>query len=59
MLKCWTTVRFVALSGIALATVGCGSLTGWWSNFWPALATTTAIEFLTDNNAIFDLFTDN
>lgn len=56
MTKFWKTFRYFALGGVPLFFWGCGS--GWWQNFLQAAVTTTALEFLTDNNGIFDLFND-
>lgn len=57
MLKFWKTFRYVALGGVALQFWGCGS--GWWKQLLIDGVTFAGLEFLTDNNGIFDLFTDN
>ena len=56
MLKFWKTFRYFALGGVALQFWGCGS--GWWQNFLVDGLVHTGLEFLTDNDGVFDLFQD-
>lgn len=56
MLKFWKTFRYFALGGAALQFWGCGS--GWWQDFLYDAVTYVGIQFLSDNDGIFDLIAD-
>ncbi len=58
MLKFWKKFRYFALGAVVLQFGGCG-VSGIFSGLLENLVSFTALEFLTDNNGIFDLFTDS
>ncbi len=58
MLKFWKTFRYVAVGGIVLQFGGCPVLNGLFTNIVNNGITWAALEFLGDNNGIFDLFVD-
>lgn len=57
MLKFWNKFRYFALGAVVLQFGGCG-INGLWSNLLENAVSFTALEFLTDNDSIFDLFAD-
>lgn len=57
MLKLWKQFRYVALGVVALQFGGCG-FGGIFSGLLENAVSYTALEFLTDNDGIFDLFAD-
>ncbi len=57
MLKFWKQFRYVALGAIALQFGGCG-FGQFFQNILQDAVSYTALEFLTDNDGIFDLFAD-
>lgn len=59
MLKCWKNFRYVVLGAVALQFGGCGGLGGIWQDLLTSSVSFTILEFVTDNNGVFDLFTDN
>ncbi len=59
MLKFWKKFRYVALGGIVLQFGGCPILGGLFGNLVENGVSFLALEFLTDNNGIFDLFADS
>ena len=59
MLKFWKMFRYVALGGIVLQFGGCPIIGGLFNNLVQNGVSFLALEFLTDNNGIFDLFTDS
>lgn len=54
MLKSWKKFRYLALGAVALQFGGCGLF----DNLLQNAVSFTALEFLTDNDGIFDLFSD-
>ncbi len=56
MRKYWKMFRFVALGGVVLQ--GCPIAQGLITNIVNNGLTWAALEFLADNNGIFDLFAD-
>lgn len=54
MLKSWKKFRYLALGAVALQFGGCGLF----GNLLQNSVSFTALEFLTDNDGIFDLFAD-
>ncbi len=58
MLKFWKKFRYVAMGGIVLQFGGCPILGGLFSNLLENGVSFAALEFLTDNDNIFDLFND-
>ncbi|MCG3136393.1 MAG: hypothetical protein HJJLKODD_00225 [Phycisphaerae bacterium] len=60
MLKFWKKARYVVLGATVMGWWGCGGDGGgWWTNWLTSVPTYLIGEFLTDNNGVFDLFTDN
>ncbi len=59
MLKFWKKFRYVALGGIVLQFGGCPIVGGLFGNLLENGISWAALEFLADNNGIFDLFTDS
>ncbi len=59
MLKFWKMFRYVAMGGIVLQFGGCPVLNGLFSNLLNNGVSFLALEFLTDNAGIFDLFQDS
>ena len=57
MLKSWKKFAFIALGGMAVPQ--CFNFGGIWQDLLSSSVSFTILEFLTDNNGIFDLFTDN
>ena len=57
MLKFWKQFRYVALGAVALQFGGCG-FEGVFQNVLGNAVSYTVLEFLTDNDGIFDLFND-
>lgn len=57
MLSFWKKFRYFVLGGVALQFAGCGG--GFFGRLLEDGVSYVALEFLTDNNGIFDLFTDN
>lgn len=57
MLKFWNKFRYFALGAVVLQFGGCG-INGLWSGLLENAISFTALEFLTDNDGIFDLFAD-
>ena len=55
MLKSWKKFRYLALGAVALQFGGCGLF----RNLLENSVSFVALEFLTDNNGIFDLFSDS
>ncbi len=55
MLRFWKKFRYVALGGVVLQFGGCPLV----SNLLENGVSFLALEFLTDNNGIFDLFADS
>jgi hypothetical protein len=58
MLKFWKKFRYFALGAVVLQFGGCG-INGLFSGLLENAVSYAALEFLTDNNGIFDLFTDS
>jgi hypothetical protein len=58
MLKFWKKFRYFALGAVVLQFGGC-SVNALFSSLLENAVSFTALEFLTDNNGIFDLFTDS
>ena len=58
MLKFWKKFRYFALGAVVLQFGGCG-LDNLFPNLMANAVSYTLLEFLTDNNGIFDLFTDS
>ena len=54
MLKSWKKFRYLALGAVALQFGGCGLF----ENLMQNAVSFTALEFLIDNDAVFDLFND-
>ena len=57
MLKFWKSFRYVALGG-GILLQGCPIFQGFAQNIVNNGLTWAALEFLADNNGIFDLFQD-
>ncbi len=57
MLKFWKKFRYFALGAVVLQFGGCG-VGNLFSNLLADAVSFTALEFLTDNDGIFDLFAD-
>ena len=57
MLNFWKKFRYFALGGMALQFWGCGweSL---WNGLWADGVTYGILEYLLDNDGVFDLFAD-
>ncbi len=62
MLKVWKKFRYLALGAVVLQFGGCGFGGGGFGGLFGGLlenaVSYTALEFLTDNDGIFDLFSD-
>ena len=58
MLKSWKKFAFLALGGL-LVPACIGGAGGIWQNLLSNSVSFGILEFLTDNNGVFDLFTDN
>ncbi len=58
MRKYWKMFRFVALGGVVLQFGGCPIFQGFAQNILNNGVTWAALEFLADNNGVFDLFAD-
>ncbi len=56
MLKFWKKFSYLALGGVVLQLGGCFG--GIFSSLLENAVSFTALEFLTDNDGIFDLFAD-
>lgn len=60
MLKCWKNFRYVVLGAVVLQFGGCGGgFGGIWQDLLTSSVSYTILEFVSDNNGVFDLFTDN
>ena len=57
MLKFWKKFRYFAMGAVVLQFGGCG-INGLFSSLLENAVSFTALEFLTDNPGIFDLFPD-
>ena len=57
MLKFWKKFRYFAMGAVALQFFGCG-IGQFFSNLLGDAVSYTALEFLLDNDSIFDLFAD-
>jgi hypothetical protein len=58
MLKFWKKFRYFAMGAVALQFWGCG-IGEFFGNLLGDAVSFTALEFLTDNDGIFDLFSDS
>ena len=58
MLKFWKMFRYAAMGGLVMQ-FGCPILSGLFNNIVNNGLTWAALEFLADNNGVFDLFTDS
>ena len=57
MLKFWKKFRYFAMGAVALQFWGCG-VGEFFGNLLGDAVSFTALEFLLDNDGIFDLFAD-
>ncbi len=58
MLKSWKKFRYLAMGAVVLQFGGCPIANGFFTNIVNNGVTWAALEFLADNNGIFDLFAD-
>lgn len=58
MLKVWRKFRYLALGAVVLQFGAGGCFGGIFSGLLENAVSYTALEFLTDNDGIFDLFND-